>query len=81
MSTNFTSTPTAAELIEAASRAAYWNNAVRRNNDLLASAYSAAIQYGISEDTMTDLIDAAWRGRTSSKKRYIEEAHKIINAA
>lgn len=74
-------TRTANEIIDIADSASYWNNGGRTDPDLLEYAYTAAAQYGLTEDTMNEIMGAAWRGRMFSRTRYVEEAHKIINAA
>ena len=74
-------TRTADEIANIAARAAYWNNEGRTDASLLEDAYTAAAQYGLTEDTMNTLMDTAWDARTGEHYAYIVNARKIINAA
>ena len=74
-------THTANEIIDFAARTAYWNSEGRTDKGLLAEAYTAAAQFGLTEDTMTELIEAAWAARTGTRGAYLATARKIISAA
>jgi len=74
-------TRTANEIMNLAARTSFWNNEGRTDKGLLAEAYTAAAQFGLTEDTMNGLIEAAWTLRTGTHEAYIATARQIIDAA
>ena len=74
-------TRTANEIMNLAARTSFWNHEGRTDEALLTEAYTAASQFGLTEDTMNELIEAAWAGRTGTHEAYIATARQIISAA
>ena len=74
-------TDTANEIFDIASHTAYWNSEGRDSQDLLDYAYTAAAQFGLPGDTVTELIEAAWAARTGTRGAYLATARKIISDA
>lgn len=74
-------TRTANEIMDLAARTSFWNNEGRTDEGLLTESYTAAAQFGLTEDTMNELIEAAWTARTGTREAYLVEARDILAAA
>ena len=63
-----------------ASRASYWNSEGRTAPEYITEAHEFAASVGVTEEQVSDLMEAAYRTRMFSEDRYLTASSAILAA-